>query len=284
MGLRNRLKAIAEPLIVGIDPKGPEGIAARSRVLEAFLRDSGQFSYTLQMEIADHKLDPVEDFLINRKRGHCEYFASALALLLRSVSVRSRMVNGFKGGDWNQLTGTLNVRQKHAHSWVEAYTGKIGPDGTPVWITLDPTPVADRKKSIAQVGGLAGKFRPLTDSLRHIWIFYVVGYDGDRQEKLIYGPNAHNRQGDKRPIYNDGCMAQEMVRAALPFPGCQLIYKRSWLCRRVCRRSFISRFRETLVPVDPADVSPNAWASAQRCVFIAGNHILPPIRPYPRRD
>ena len=140
------------------------------------------------MEIADHKLDPVEDFLINRKRGHCEYFASALALLLRSVGVRSRMVNGFKGGDWNQLTGTLNVRQKHAHSWVEAYTGKIGPDGTPVWITLDPTPVADRKKSIAQVGGLVGKFRPLTDSLRHIWIFYVVGYDGDRQEKLIYGP------------------------------------------------------------------------------------------------
>ena len=63
-----------------------------------------------------------------------------------------------------------------------------GPDNDPVWITLDPTPVAERNKSIAQVGGLAGNFRPLTDSIRHIWIFYVIGYDGDRQEKLIYGP------------------------------------------------------------------------------------------------
>jgi protein-glutamine gamma-glutamyltransferase len=107
---------------------------------------------------------------------------------LRSVGIRSRMVNGFKGGDWNQLTETLNVRQKHAHSWVEAYAGRIGLDRTPVWITLDPTPAAERTKSIAQVGGLAGKFRPLTDLVRHIWIFYVVGYDGDRQEKLIYGP------------------------------------------------------------------------------------------------
>ena len=69
------------------------------------------------------RLDPVEDFLVNRKKGHCEYFASALALLLRSVNIPSRIVNGFKGGDWNELTETMNVRQKHAHSWVEAFIG-----------------------------------------------------------------------------------------------------------------------------------------------------------------
>ena len=79
----------------------------------------------------DPKLDPVEDFLVNRKKGHCEYFASALALLLRSIDIPSRIVNGFKGGDWNELTETMNVRQKHAHSWVEAYIGlrpENGPD------------------------------------------------------------------------------------------------------------------------------------------------------------
>ena len=81
-GLKNKLKAIAEPLVAGIDPEGPDGITARARALEAFLRDSGQFSYTLQMAIVDSKLDPVEDFLVNRKAGHCEYFASALALLV----------------------------------------------------------------------------------------------------------------------------------------------------------------------------------------------------------
>jgi hypothetical protein len=187
-GLLTKLREIAQPVVAGIDPRGPDGITARARALEAFLRDSGQFSYTLQMTVVDPKLDPVLDFLVNRKAGHCEYFASALALLLRSVDIRTRLVNGFKGGDWNQLTTTLNVRQKHAHSWVEAYAGKKGPDHDPIWITLDPTPAAERTKSIAQVGGLAGNFRPLTDSLRHIWIFYVIGYDGDRQEKLIYGP------------------------------------------------------------------------------------------------
>ena len=84
---------------------GPAGIAARARALEAFLRDSGQFSYTL----ADgsrwtRKLDPVEDFLVNRKEGHCEYFASALALCCAPIDIPARMVNGFKGGDWNELT------------------------------------------------------------------------------------------------------------------------------------------------------------------------------------
>jgi transglutaminase-like putative cysteine protease len=186
--LRARLKAIAEPIVANIKTDGREGITARARALEAYLRDSGHFTYTLRMEIDDPKLDPVEDFLVNRKAGHCEYFASALALLLRSIDIQSRMVNGFKGGDWNDLTETLNVRQKHAHSWVEAYVGLSGPDKSPVWITLDPTPVQERQRSIAQVGGLAANFRPLTDSIRHIWIFYVVGYDGDRQERLIYGP------------------------------------------------------------------------------------------------
>ena len=68
--------------------------------------------------MVDPSLDPVEDFLVNRKRGHCEYFASALALLLRSIDIPARMVNGFKGGDWNELAQSMNVRQKHAHSWV----------------------------------------------------------------------------------------------------------------------------------------------------------------------
>ena len=111
--------------------------------LEAYLRESGEFTYTLQMDVIDRKLDPVEDFLVNRKAGHCEYFASALALLLRSVGIRSRVVNGFKGGDWNDLTKDLNVRQKHAHSWVEAYVGHSkSPDTLPLWVTLDPTPIA----------------------------------------------------------------------------------------------------------------------------------------------
>jgi protein-glutamine gamma-glutamyltransferase len=185
--LKRPLRRIAQPLVAKIDGEGRDGVEARARALESYLRDSGRFSYTLQMDVKDRHIDPVEDFLVNRKEGHCEYFASALALLLRSVDIPSRVVNGFKGGDWNDLTQTLNVRQKHAHSWVEAYAG-MGEDRVPIWITLDPTPSTERQKSIAQVGGLAGNFRPLTDVIRHIWVFYIVGFDGDRQDKLLYSP------------------------------------------------------------------------------------------------
>ncbi len=187
-GLKARLRQIAEPIVAKIPGTGREGIEGRARALAAYLRDSGTFTYTLQMGPVDAALDPVEDFLVNRKAGHCEYFASALALLLRSVDIQSRVVNGFKGGDWNELTGTLNVRQKHAHSWVEAYTGLLGPENVPIWITLDPTPAAERIRSIAQVGGIAGRFRTVTDLIRHIWVFYIVGYDAERQNRLVYTP------------------------------------------------------------------------------------------------
>jgi protein-glutamine gamma-glutamyltransferase len=186
-GLPERLRKIAGPVVAGITAQGQEGTRTRALALERHLRESGLYSYTLQMDVVDSRLDPVEDFLVNRKKGHCEYFASALALLLRSIGIPSRVVNGFKGGDWNELTETLNVRQKHAHSWVEAYLGK-GPNSKPRWITLDPTPAQERQESIAHVGGLATTFRPLTDTVRHVWVYYIVGYDGERQNRLLYGP------------------------------------------------------------------------------------------------
>jgi transglutaminase-like putative cysteine protease len=186
-GLRSQLRKIALPLVQDLPHEGSEAVTARARALESYLRDSGQFGYTLEMNVIDPKLDPVEDFLVNRKKGHCEYFASALALLLRSVDIPARLINGFKGGDWNELIQSMNVRQKHAHSWVEAYVGR-DPNGTPLWITLDATPVSDRDESVAQVGGVATNIRPLTDMIRYVWVFYILGYDASRQNRLLYQP------------------------------------------------------------------------------------------------
>ncbi len=187
--LKESLRKIALPVVAGITTTGRDGVVQRARALESFLRDSGRFSYSLKMQIIDSKLDPVEDFLLNRREGHCEYFASALALLLRSIDIPSRMVNGFKGGDWNEITQTLNVRQKHAHSWVEAFAGLDSTrENAPIWLTLDPTPGEARAESIAQVGGVTGNFRSITDVIRHIWIFYIVGYDGERQNRVLYAP------------------------------------------------------------------------------------------------
>ena len=231
-GLRDRLRSIAEAGVIERqrqlgqdDPQSrqrllsrlfpadagvrtPEATRELARSLEWYLRESGRFSYTLKLDVVDSTIDPVEDFLVNRKEGHCEYFASALVLMLRSVGIPSRMVNGFKGGDWNTLARILSVRQKHAHSWVEAYLGdvtggeakqgtaardaRLGPSRTsnarPIWLALDPTPALERDRSIAQVGGLTGRFRTVTDLIRYVWVFYVVGYDSDRQSRLVYTP------------------------------------------------------------------------------------------------
>ncbi len=182
--LSEQLAPIASQVLAQEVEAAPQ---VRARRLESWFRDSGVFAYTLTMARVDDEVDPVLDFLVNRKEGHCEYFASALTLLLRSQQIPARVVNGFKGGDWNELLGMTTVRQKHAHSWVEALVGRDA-GGRPAWLVLDPTPGLQREQVVAQVGGLQRRFRGLSDALRYIWIFYVVGFDQERQQYLIYGP------------------------------------------------------------------------------------------------
>ncbi|WP_250846917.1 DUF3488 and transglutaminase-like domain-containing protein [Aquisphaera insulae] len=184
-----RLREIAGPIVEGLPAEGREGVTARARALEAYLRDSGAFGYTLEMSVADPKVDPVLDFLTNRHEGHCEYFASALTLLLRSVGIPARVVNGFKGGDWNEITKMMSVRQKHAHSWVEALIEEH-PIDAPLWLTLDPTPGTEREQSLAQVGSMPGQLRSVTDLVRYVWVFYILGYDSARQNRILYEPIA----------------------------------------------------------------------------------------------
>lgn len=182
--LKTRLWPIVEPIVATI-PR--ERVQERAEALVAYLRDSGEFSYSLRMNVVNRSLDPVEDFLTNRKTGHCEYFASALALMLRSIGIPARVVNGFKGGDWNSLGRVMTVRQKHAHSWVEILIDG-GPFGHPLWLTLDPTPAQERDESVAQVGGFAARLLPVSDFIRYIWVFYIAGFNAERQQRTIYAP------------------------------------------------------------------------------------------------
>jgi transglutaminase-like putative cysteine protease len=189
------VRAGLAPLVASILEGVPDDPAERARALERFLRD-GEYTYSLRMTVVDPGLDPLLDFLLNRKEGHCEYYGSALTLMLRTAGIPARMVNGFKGGDYNNLAGILYVRQKHAHSWTEALVGRgpAGMDnatnraGDPIWLTLDPTPSRQREEVVAQVGGLSSRFRLFSDTIRYVWVFYIIGFDSDRQERLIYGP------------------------------------------------------------------------------------------------
>jgi protein-glutamine gamma-glutamyltransferase len=216
--IRGRLRAIAEPIVQAIPATDR---ARRARALEVYLRDSGAFGYTLKMDVKDSTIDPVLDFLVNRKQGHCAYFASALTLLLRSIDIPARMINGFKGADYNDLSGLLTVREKHAHSWVEALVDEqIGAQEarrSPVWLTLDPTPALAREETVEKVGGLSPRFRMFSDFIRYVWVFYIAGYDEQRQRRLIYEPIMNLLTSARRGIHAIGLVAATVFRRLFHF-------------------------------------------------------------------
>ncbi len=108
--------------------------AARAERIESWLRR--EFAYTTDMP-AVRRDRPVLDFLERIRRGHCEYFASSMALLLRSLGHATRLAVGFRGGDWLKTQGRWSFRGNHAHAWCEVFYEGLG------WIAYDPTPPQD---------------------------------------------------------------------------------------------------------------------------------------------
>lgn len=153
----------------------PSEITAR---LLTLLRDSGEYRYTLSGELIDPGMDPIEDFLINRKAGHCEYFASALALMLRAEGIPSRVVSGFKGGEKNRLSNTYEVQQRHAHAWVEAYIDNE-------WTTLDPSPASGRSSSVAANAPKLPLWNDVVSATSEFWRTYIVQLNIARQRRTL---------------------------------------------------------------------------------------------------
>lgn len=152
--------------------------SARSRydkalAVESYLKRS--YGYTLEMKSGGP--EPVADFLFNVKEGHCEYFASAMAVMLRTQGVATRIVNGFLEGEYNETAGMYVVRQRHAHAWVEVFFPKEN-----VWVPFDPTP-ASSETGGTNIGLLskAGKYLEALDAL---WIQYFVAFDNQGQRSL----------------------------------------------------------------------------------------------------
>jgi protein-glutamine gamma-glutamyltransferase len=187
----------------GRPPEGNEELSQRSiQTLLHYLRDSGEFRYSLDTSIRDPKLDPVEDFVINRKAGHCEYFASALALMLRCVGIPSRLVSGFKGGNVNAISGAFEVEQRHAHVWVEAFVE--GKNGFGHWTIVDPTP-ASREASVESFASRIGAAHDLASVVSSTWS-RLINIDIDAQESSFYDPilsaarNWWNPKSGSRPL------------------------------------------------------------------------------------
>ncbi|MEC8425688.1 MAG: transglutaminase-like domain-containing protein, partial [Myxococcota bacterium] len=131
-GLDPRIGALAGDLASQAGPEATPRVVAET--IERHLRT--RFAYTDVPTVADAR-QPLSDFLFRSRRGHCEFFATALAVLLRARGIPARVVNGFQGGEFNDFGGFVLVRQSDAHSWVEAWFPEEG------WVQLDATPASD---------------------------------------------------------------------------------------------------------------------------------------------
>lgn len=136
----------------------------RAALIEQYL--STRFTY-----VADPATLPrmtVERFLLAEHRGHCEYFAAGMVVLLTSLDIPARMVGGFYGGRLNPLTGYFTIRREDAHAWVEVWDGSR-------WTTFDPTPAALRPGNASE--SLVFMYAAaLSDSVTYFWDRYILTY------------------------------------------------------------------------------------------------------------
>lgn len=148
----------------------------KAKAIEQYLQT--QFGYTLDLKAGGE--EPLADFLFNVREGHCEYFATAMTMMLRTQGIAARVVNGFQRGEYNETADMFVVKQKDAHSWVEVYFPK-----EKVWITFDPTPAAGQNISENSAFGMMGFARKYLDALEALWIQYFVSYDNQEQRSLF---------------------------------------------------------------------------------------------------
>jgi hypothetical protein len=148
--------------------------AARARRIESHL--IAGYEYTLDF-VGRRAEDPIEDFLFTYRSGHCEYFASAMVLMLRSQGIPARFVTGFLGGEYNPLEGYFIVRQSNAHAWVEAFLPEQG------WQTYDPTPPSGRPSSDGS--SLRLLLRQAYDYVLFRWDRYILSYGFEDQIGVV---------------------------------------------------------------------------------------------------
>ena len=142
------------------------------RALKIQQRLRQDFQYSL--ETANQPLrDPLANFLFVTRRGYCEYFASAMAVMLRTVGIPSRVATGFQSGYFNDVSGLYVVRASDAHAWVEGWIDGRG------WVTFDPTPSAPPQRM-----GLLARMNVYFDAMDTLWQQWVMAYDLGHQAAL----------------------------------------------------------------------------------------------------
>ncbi len=165
-----------------------------ARALNSYLSQSGEFTYTLELKRDNPHIDPVVDFLLNVKKGHCERYASGLVLMLRSLGIPSRVIKGFRGCYYEDA-GNYSVRNNQAHSWIEVLVPQVSKNGIflqdpntgrPLfdWLTLDPTPDSELLEN--QKFSLLRSIADFIDRAKIFWREMIVDYNAEQQAEFWY--------------------------------------------------------------------------------------------------
>jgi len=171
-----------------------EDIISRARFMEQKFLHSSEFAYQLGGIIRDYDIDPLEDFIAHNPKGHCEYFAGALALMLRSVGIASQVIIGFKT---EATSADCTIRQSDAHAWVEVYippealAQHTSGDYAYWWqgggiLRLDPTPASSGGS--AMIAAFTLRWADWSRTIQSFWNDFVLNMNPDRQTDLIYDP------------------------------------------------------------------------------------------------
>jgi protein-glutamine gamma-glutamyltransferase len=149
-----------------------KSVTEKAALVEAYLKRN--YGYTLNLNWKAGA-QPISTFLFEAKKGHCEYFASAMAVLLRAAGIPTRLVNGFLMGEYNAIGDDYIVRQSDAHSWVEVYVPGRG------WLEFDPTPPDPNHREM----DLATQMAHYLDAMELYWNSYILIYDSGTQQQLF---------------------------------------------------------------------------------------------------
>jgi len=171
-GLDPRVRSLAAE--IAEDAANPYDKAA---AVQSYLRSNYVYRLTGSSGMIE---SPLEHFLFDSGVGHCEFFATAMATLLRCVGVPARIASGFRGGEWNEFGAFYAIRQDFAHVWVEVFFPDFG------WVPFDPSPAASevelRQSWWAALRSFVSRY---TLALQMKWYKYVIGYNRNRQLNIV---------------------------------------------------------------------------------------------------
>jgi protein-glutamine gamma-glutamyltransferase len=188
-----RIKQLAEKIV-----ERSHNEYDRAEAIELYLKTHYRYTLDLTGRKTD---DPLAYFLFERRAGHCEYFAAAMAVMLRDLGIPARYVGGFLPGEYNDLGGDYIIRASDAHAWVEAYFPGYG------WITFDPTPPGNGKRK-----GLFARLSLYWDWFEFAWDEWVINYDFVHQTNLVQNAQKASRDWGERALHYYHAKQREAIR------------------------------------------------------------------------